>query len=166
VAYTSALADKDYYDAEVRRQKEEIDLAPEIKKGQVARLFQSWGFEGQILDDTVDHMTQNNGHWADILVANDLKLQPVEEDGLLKDATLVGVSAVIGSFIPLWPFFFFPPEVAIWLGMISTAITLYAVGVIKAKLTVGKPSRSGLQMLVIGMLAALVGYGIGLFFAN
>jgi VIT1/CCC1 family predicted Fe2+/Mn2+ transporter len=55
---------------------------------------------------------------------------------------------------------------AIWLGLLCTAVTLYAVGVIKAKLTVGKPSRSGLQMLVIGMLAALVGYAIGLFFAS
>jgi len=165
VAYTSALADKDYYSAEINRQKEEIKVAPEIKRGQVARLFQTWGFEGQTLDEAVDHMTQNDGHWADLLVANDLKLQPVEEDGLLGDAILVGVSAVIGSFIPLWPFFFFPPNIAIWLGLICTAITLYAVGAIKAKLTVGKPSRSGLQMLVIGMLAALVGYAIGLFFA-
>ncbi len=147
------------------RDPREIKKAPEIKRGQVARLFQSWGFKGAILDEVVEHMTQNDGHWADLLVANDLKLQPVEENGLLGDSILVGVSAVVGSFIPLWPFFFFPPETAIWLGLLCTAVTLYAVGVIKAKLTVGKPSRSGLQMLVIGMLAALVGYVIGLFFA-
>lgn len=165
VAYTSALADKDFYSAEVQHQKDEIKLAPEAKKGQVARLFQSWGFSGAILDEAVEHMTQNDGHWAELLVANDLKLQPVEENGLLGDAILVGISAVVGSLIPLWPFFFFPPEAAIWLGLLCTAITLYAVGAIKAKLTVGKPSRSGLQMLVIGMLAALVGYAIGLFFA-
>jgi VIT1/CCC1 family predicted Fe2+/Mn2+ transporter len=165
VAYTSTLANKDYYSAEVKRQKEEIKQAPEIKRGQVARLFQSWGFSGAILDEAVEHMTQNDGHWADLLVANDLKLQPVEENGLLGDSILVGVSAVIGSFIPLWPFFFFPPETAIWLGLLFTAVTLYALGAVKAKLTVGKPSRSGLQMLVIGMLAALVGYIIGLFFA-
>ncbi len=166
VAYTSTLADKDYYSAEVKHQKEQIKQAPEIKRGQVARLFQSWGFKGTILDEVVAHMTQNDGHWAELLVANDLKLQPVEENGLLGDSILVGVSAVIGSFIPLWPFFFFPPDMAIWLGLLCTAVTLYAVGVIKAKLTVGKPSRSGLQMLVIGMLAALVGYAIGLFFAS
>ena len=164
VAYTSTLANRDHYSAEVMRQKEEIKQAPEIKRGQVARLFQSWGFKGRILDEVVENMTQNDGHWAELLVANDLKLQPVEENGLLGDSILVGVSAVIGSFIPLWPFFFFPPNIAIWLGLLCTAVTLYAGGVIKAKLTVGKPSRSGLQMLVIGMLAALVGYAIGLFF--
>ena len=164
VAYTSAMADKDYYAAELSRAKDEIRLTPDKKRQQLAGLFRSWGFDGRLLDEAVDHLSDNEEHFADILVANDLKLQPVEKNGLVWDSTLVGISAVVGSLVPLWPFFFFPINIAIWLGMLSTALVLFAVGVVKAKLTVGNPSKSGLQMLVIGMLAALVGYAIGLLF--
>lgn len=164
VAYTSSLADRDYYQAELEREKREIQLHPTAKRSQISALFRGWGFNGPLLDQVVDHLAQDETHWADILAANDLKLQPVEKDGLLGDAILVGISAVIGSLVPLWPFFFFPNRISVWVGMISTALVLFVAGAFKAKLTVGKPSRSGFQMLVIGILAALVGYAIGLLF--
>ncbi len=164
VAYTSTLADKDYYAAELTRVKDEIRLTPEKKRQQLSGLFRNWGFDGRLLDEAVDRLSDNEDHFAELMVANDLKLQPVEKNGLLWDSTLVGISAVVGSLVPLWPFFFFSVNIAIWLGMLSTGLVLFAVGAVKAKLTVGNPSKSGLQMLIIGMLAALVGYAIGLLF--
>lgn len=164
VAYTSTLADKDYYAAELTRVKDEIRITPEKKRQQLSGLFRNWGFDGRLLDEAVDRLSDNEDHFAELMVANDLKLQPVEKNGLLWDSTLVGISAVVGSLVPLWPFFFFSVNIAIWLGMLSTGLVLFAVGAVKAKLTVGNPSKSGLQMLIIGMLAALVGYAIGLLF--
>ena len=164
VAYTSKAADKDYYEAEVEREVEEVRRLPERKRDQIWRIFNHWGFSGKLLDDMVDHITTDEEHWVEILMAHDIQLQPVLKKGLVSGAVLVGISAVVGSLIPLLPFFFFPVDTAIVLGLISTALVLYAVGVIKARLTVGVPSKSGLQMLVIGMAAALVGYGIGLLF--
>jgi predicted membrane protein (TIGR00267 family) len=164
VAYTSKLADKDYYDAEIARETDEVRHHTESKTDQITDIFNHWGFTGKLLDDIVDHITTDEEHWVEIMMAHDIKLQPVAKKGLLSGAVLVGISAIIGSLIPLWPFFFFPVDVALILGLISTAITLYGVGVVKARLTVGSPSKSGLQMLVIGMAAAMVGYGIGLLF--
>jgi VIT1/CCC1 family predicted Fe2+/Mn2+ transporter len=45
-----------------------------------------------------------------------------------------------------------------------TALVLFTVGAIKARLTVGRPWRSGLQMMAIGILSALAGYAIGALF--
>jgi len=54
-----------------------------------------------------------------------------------------------------------PVRTAILISLsISTAV-LFCVGAYKAKTTVGKPLRSGIEMALIGMLAALVGYAIG-----
>ena len=107
VAYTSTLADKDYYAAELTRVKDEIRLTPEKKRQQLSGLFRNWGFDGRLLDEAVDRLSDNEDHFAELMVANDLKLQPVEKNGLLWDSTLVGISAVVGSLVPLWPFFFF-----------------------------------------------------------
>jgi VIT1/CCC1 family predicted Fe2+/Mn2+ transporter len=41
-----------------------------------------------------------------------------------------------------------------------SAITLFVIGWYKGKATIGRPGRSGLQMLVIGIVAALAGFGI------
>ncbi len=164
VAYTSKLADKDFYEAEIARETEEVRQLPENKRRQISDIFDHWGFTGELLEDVVEHITTDEEHWVEIMMAHDHQLQPVPKKGLMSGAVLVGFSAIVGSLIPLWPFFFFPINTAIVLGLTSTALVLYAVGVIKARLTVGSPSKSGIQMLVIGMAAALVGYGIGMLF--
>jgi len=43
-------------------------------------------------------------------------------------------------------------------------LTLFSVGVYKARVTVGKPFRSGLEMAVIGTVSALAGYVVGVIF--
>jgi VIT1/CCC1 family predicted Fe2+/Mn2+ transporter len=164
VAYTSKMADKDYYDAEIVRETEEVRGLPEMKGQQIRNIFDHWGFSGKLLDDVVDHITTDEEHWVEIMLAHDHQIPPVTKNGLLSGAFLVGISAIVGSLVPLWPFFFFPISTAIIIGLISTALVLYGVGAFKARLTVGLPSKSGLQMLVIGMSAALIGYLIGLLF--
>ena len=164
VAYTSTLADRDYYLAELERESSEIESGPEDKKTQLTDIFRNWGFSGDLLNKVVEQVSSDRHQWATITLANVLKLQPVSQNGLLFDAFLVGISAVIGSLVPLFPFFFLPADVAIWIGLGLTALVLYGLGAIKARLTVGKPYRSGLQMAIIGMVAALAGFAIGLFF--
>jgi VIT1/CCC1 family predicted Fe2+/Mn2+ transporter len=41
------------------------------------------------------------------------------------------------------------------------AVTLFIVGAYKARMTVGHPGKSGLEMAVIGTVSALVGYLVG-----
>jgi VIT1/CCC1 family predicted Fe2+/Mn2+ transporter len=42
-----------------------------------------------------------------------------------------------------------------------SALVLFIVGAYKARVTVGKPGKSGLEMAAIGTLSALVGYAVG-----
>jgi predicted membrane protein (TIGR00267 family) len=91
-------------------------------------------------------------------------LTPPVKSQALRSALLVGFSALIGSLIPLVPFFFLSISLSIWLAIVIAAITLFVVGVYKARVTVGKPLRSGLEMAVIGTVSALAGYVVGLIF--
>lgn len=166
VAYTSSLADLDFYRAEQAREIREIKEVPHLERTEIEEIFSGWGFEGQLLEDSVTHITQHEEHWVEIMMAHELQLQPVEEKGLIADSLLVGFSAIVGSLIPLVPFFFLPRIAAIWGGLLLSAAALFAVGAIKAHLTVGRPARSGLQMMLIGILSALAGYGVGLLFGS
>jgi predicted membrane protein (TIGR00267 family) len=74
---------------------------------------------------------------------------------------VVGIAAIIGSLIPLVPFVILPVALSMWTSIGLAALVLFAVGAYKARLTVGHPSRSGLEMAVIGTVSALVGYLVG-----
>ena len=51
-----------------------------------------------------------------------------------------------------------------WLSVVIAAITLFTVGAYKARVTIGHPGRSGLEMALIGTLSALAGYLAGVIF--
>jgi len=80
-----------------------------------------------------------------------------------KSAYVVGLSAIIGSLIPLIPFFFLSVSSSITIALVLAALALFITGTIKGKLTKENQFKEGFKILVIGMLAALVGYLVGYF---
>lgn len=87
---------------------------------------------------------------------------PREYEDPLANGFVVGLSAIAGSLIPLLPFFFLPVFTSVWSSLIICALVLFVVGAVKARITVGTWWRSGIELSVIGMAAAIVGYLIGL----
>jgi len=53
-----------------------------------------------------------------------------------------------------------------WFSLGISVVVLLAAGFYKAKMTIGSPVKSALQMAVIGMSAALAGYFIGKIFSQ
>lgn len=162
VAYTSTLADRDFYKGQVEREKEHIRKFSAIEREEIRRIYGAKGFTGKQLDEIVDTITSDEQRWVDVMLAEELKVSPVEERGLLKTAVIVGFAAVIGSLIPVAPFFGLPVWTAAWGAIALAGASLFAVGAYKSSvLGVGIWWRSGLQMLVIGLVTALVSYAIG-----
>ncbi|MBV6396731.1 MAG: hypothetical protein HFACDABA_02331 [Anaerolineales bacterium] len=164
VAYTSTMAEQDLYQSEREREHRHIHLAPDVETHEIREIYRAKGFEGETLNKIVEVITSNPDIWVNVMLSEELKLSPTEKGQALNSALLVGFSALVGSFIPLVPFFFLEVGVSIWISIVIAALTLFAVGAYKARVTVGKPFRSGLQIALIGIVSALVGYLVGLFF--
>ncbi len=90
------------------------------------------------------------------------KLHLSEFENPFRSAVNVGTSTIIGSLIPLIPFFFLNVKPAIITSLIFSAVILFLVGALKAKLSIGSWKKSGFELMIIGIIAALVGYGVGL----
>ncbi len=162
VAYTSTLADRDFYKGQVEREKDHIRRFSAIEQEEIRRIYQAKGFNGKQLNEIVDTITSDEQRWVDVMLAEELKVSPVEESGLLKTAVIVGFAAVVGSLIPVAPFFGLPMWAAIWGAIALAGASLFAVGAYKASiLGVGIWWKSGLQMLAIGLVTAIVSYAIG-----
>ncbi len=161
VAYTSTLADADYYEAERAREFRHINEVPHLEKNEVREIYAHKGFKGELLDRIVDTITANEDVWVALMMSEEHQLSPTNRKQAFRSALVVGVSAVVGSLIPLAPFAFLPVVHSMWVAVLITALVLFVVGAYKARTMVGHPVRSGLEMALIGTLSALVGYAVG-----
>jgi len=166
VAYTSTLAEHDHYRAELERERREIRELPRAEEQEVRAIFTTWGFAGDLLERAVAQVIENEEAWVEVMMRNELKLAPIEATNALRAALVVGLSAIVGSLIPLLGFLVLPIRAAVPVSMGVSALALFGVGAHKARITVGRPMRSGLQMAVIGIVSALAGYVIGLLFQS
>ncbi len=163
VAYTSTLAQADFYESERSREFRHIQLYPNHEKEEVRLIYQAKGFEGELLDQIVSKITADPETWVTVMLAEKHRLSPVDRGKAVVSAVVVGFSALIGSLIPLAPFLVLELPASVWAALAVSALTLFGVGVYKAQVTtVGRPARSGLEMAVIGTISALIGYAIGL----
>jgi predicted membrane protein (TIGR00267 family) len=80
----------------------------------------------------------------------------------LRSAIIVGLASVVGSIIPLITFFFMPVKQAAISSVAIALVILFSTGAYKSKLTgVGNWFKSGIEMMLIGGLAAIAGFAVG-----
>lgn len=164
VAYTSNLAQKDYYEKEKNREYQEIETAPEQEKEEIRQIYISKGFSGELLEKVVETLTRNKEVWVNNMLTDELGLQPISTRGIWQSSGLVGISAVIGSLVPVIPYLILPSNISTIVSLLISCIALFLVGAYKAKMSIGIWWKSGLQMLLIGMGAAIIGFLTGRFF--
>ena len=95
------------------------------------------------------------------MMAEELKMFPEDYEKPLKSAVIVGLSAVIGSLMPVLPFFVLPVRLGMAYALVLSVAALFIVGAVKARITIGDWKKSGIEMAVVGTVAALVGYLVG-----
>ncbi len=161
VAYTTTLADADHYQSELEREYRHISEAPNLERNEIYEIYKSKGFEGELLEKIVDTVTANKDVWVAVMMAEEHQLSPVDRKHAFRAAWIVGLSAIIGSLVPLAPFMFLSVSASMWASVLVTAAVLFGIGAYKARVTVGKPMKSGVEMAVIGTLSALAGYLVG-----
>jgi len=166
VAYTSARAEQDYYHKMVEHEKQEIRDLPEVEREEIRLIYMKKGFRGHQLEAIVKKITSDKNVWLQVMMAEELKLDDADSVKPVSEGFVVGLSATVGSFVPLTPFLMVPFSVitlpqAMLISAGVSALVLFAAGAYKARITVGNWVKSGIEMAGIGMLAALAGYAIG-----
>jgi VIT1/CCC1 family predicted Fe2+/Mn2+ transporter len=79
----------------------------------------------------------------------------------LQGAVVMGIAFGLGALAPILPYLLLPIGVAVYVSVIATAAVLFAIGVVKTRWTRANPLGSGLEILLIGAFAGVVGYFFG-----
>jgi vacuolar iron transporter family protein len=159
-AFLGTRAEKDWYERERAREEMEVAKIPHLEKEELRDIYRKKGLDGETLERVVDAFTANEKRWVDIMMSEELGLQPV--DGSPWSAGLiVGVSYVLAAAVPLVPYLFLVGTRALLASMTVTAVALYAVGVAKARITQRPELRAGIETMMTGLVGTAICWGIG-----
>ncbi len=166
--YLGEKSNRDFIATEREREEWEVAKMPEEEAKEIREIYERKGFKGEILDKVVATITANKKLWVDEMMAGEHGLLP--DDGKSqpwKNAAITFVAFVAAGFVPLIPYFFglsaketFPYALA------ATVLILFTVGSLRTLITGKRWYVAGLEMLIVGLLAAGVAYGVGAFLSN
>src|SRR5262249_18749453 len=111
--------------------------------------------------DVVRRMAAHPGLMLDLLGVFELGLVPEGLNSPIRDALVTGIAFFAGSVIPLIPFFALNVGPGLMVTMALALLTLFALGVAKARLSERPQLMSGLEVVGLGGAAGLVGYALG-----
>jgi len=157
--YLAARTDFEHYITEKKRENWEIDHLAEREKEEVADVFRGYGMQDAQITPIVDAMSQNREQWLDFMMRFELGLENPDPKRARISALTIGLSYIVGGFIPLSSYILIPNLItALLVSVIVTLIALFLFGFIKGSFTGTKPLRSGLQTVLVGGLAAGVAF--------
>jgi vacuolar iron transporter family protein len=164
-AFASARAGLEFYRSEEQRERDEIRLWPEHERDEIRNIYRDKGFSGPLLDQIVSHITADPSRWRSVMMREELGFGDAMEPPL-RSGLIVGTAYLIGAFIPLLPYLFVAPPLGVLLSAAATLIALFAVGAGKTVLTTRSWLRSGLESMLIGLIAAALTYSVGRLFGT
>lgn len=163
-AYLATKSEREIYQAEIDRERREIEEDPEEEKEELALFYQLKGFSEEESKTLADRLSTQPEQFLNALAHEELGLNQESFPNPLVSALSATVSTGIGAFIPIIPFFFLSGIAAvIWAAAISL-VAHFAVGAAKTVITGRSWLVSGSEMTVVGAVEAIITYTLGVLF--
>src|SRR5881394_2287659 len=158
--YLAAKSEQEVYAHEIAMEKEEIRIMPEVEEEELALVYQTKGIEAGIARKMAAELMRDSQRALDEQVREELKIGEAHATPF-KEGWLTGASTAVGAFIPVAPFLIFSGRTAAWIAFAIAMLSHFAVGAARSFFTGRGVIRSGVDMFVIGMGVAAVGYLVG-----
>jgi VIT1/CCC1 family predicted Fe2+/Mn2+ transporter len=160
--YLSTRSRREEVDKAKEDESWQIDQYPVGEYREVREIFARKGFRGHTLDRIVEVITHNRDVWIDTMLEEELNLQKTTENPR-RAAMITFIAFIIFGSIPLIPFLLaiFPQQHLFLISSGLCAVAFAVLGVWKGLMLRRPPVRSGLQTFLIGSIAAVLAYGVG-----
>jgi VIT1/CCC1 family predicted Fe2+/Mn2+ transporter len=163
--YLAAKSELEVYEHEIAMEKEEIRLMPDVEEEELALLYEAKGLEPRTARRMAEEVMRDPERALGESVREELKIGEAHATPF-REGWITGVATAIGAFIPVAPFLFLHGKTAIWTAFIIAMLSHFAVGAARSFFTGRGVIRSGIDMFVIGVGVAAVGYLVGDFVAK
>lgn len=127
----------------------------------LAELLRRKKFTKEQMNAVVDAFTRERKLWIREVQRHEYRMAPSISGSPIVSGLVMGGFYILGGLFTVVPFVLLPIDQAMVLALILTGIMLFSLGFIKAKVTNSHPLKSGLEMTIVSLSAALIGYLIG-----
>ena len=164
-AYLATKSEREVYQAEIERERHEIETNPAEEREEMALFYQLKGFSPEESHKMAEKLAEQPEHLLKTLVHEELGLSERTFPNPWRSAVSATLSTASGAFIPVIPFFFLSGTAALIFSFVISTAAHFAVGASKVIVTGRSWLKSGTEMTLVGLGEALVTYGIGLLIA-
>jgi vacuolar iron transporter family protein len=158
--YLAAKSEREVYDYEIAMEKDEIALMPEIERDELALIYEAKGMDPAPAHELATQIMGDPARMLQEQVQEELKIGE-QTISPLREGWVTGLATAFGAVIPVMPFFFANGSTAIVLSFSIAMLSHFIVGAARSVFTGRSVFRSGLDMFVVGLGVALVGYYVG-----
>src|SRR5246127_1364573 len=163
-AYLAAKSEAEVYEAEISRERAEVEENPEEEIEEMSLFYQLQGFGPEESLKMARRLGENPEQLVQAMAQSELGLSEHRFPSPWKSSASAAISTAIGAFIPIIPFFFMSGIAAVVWAFAISIIAHFVVGAVKSLITLRSWWASGLEMTIVGVIEAAVTYGLGLAF--
>lgn len=168
--YIGTKSEKEYYDAQRRNEEWEIDNKREDEIQEIRDIYKGYGFNDEDVEKLTQHIIADRKLWVDVMMREELGLQPVGAKAPLIAAVVMGVTFLAGGIPPLLPYLFvgsvFPNvNAALFASVAISLLVMVAIGITRSFLNQSGYKKMITETVVIGIIATLIGFFAGQFIA-
>jgi len=164
--FVSGKSERNYFENEIRIERLETLLVPEIEKEELKLIYKKKGFSEDVINIIADKIVLNRDLWVREMVIDELGIAELEQKGEIKETITIFFAFIGGAIFPTLPyaiFQFLPGDVIFKIATGITFFGLFLVGALKKYITGVNWIKSGIEMLIAGGFAFGVSYAIGTF---
>jgi len=164
--YISVRSQHELLAYQIHLQRQQLHHNPERERDILVEIYESRGLSAANARFVVDRLMANPKSALDTFVRDEIGLSAKTMGLPITAAVGSLVSFALGASVPLLPFLFLSGTGALVVAVLATLTTLFLVGLGVSHLTHRHPVLSGLRQAALGLLAALVTYGVGTLFGT
>lgn len=142
----------------------EIDNLREKEVQEVREIYEAKGFEGELLEQVVAKITEDNDVWVDTMMKEELEMT-LDDKSPFNVGLSTFISFIIVGLIPLivyvWDYFSPVGPNLFLISCVLTSIAFIMIGFLKSVVTGASRFRSTIETLLLGAIAAVLAYFVG-----
>ena len=158
--YLAAKSEQEVYANEIAMERDEIALMPEVERDELAIIYETKGMSRDAAFALATEVMADPERMLEEQVQEELGISDPHMSPL-REAWITGAATAVGAFIPVFPFLFWTGMTAVVVAFVIAMTSHWIVGAMRSVFTGRSVFRSGLDMFVVGLGVAVVGYFVG-----
>jgi len=158
--YLAAQSEREVHAHEIAMERDEIALMPEIERDELALIYEAKGMDRESAYRIATQMMADPEKMLAEQVQEELGITEPDSSPM-REAWVTGLATAIGALIPVLPFFVLDGRTAVVVSFVISMLSHWVVGAARSVFTGRSVFRSGMDMFVVGLGVAVVGYFVG-----